>query len=541
MRAISAIPRVLLKNGHRSRFVYLGALGIVGAAWVALVTDAARHYPGQRPLFLLFIVAYVLMALLALPRPRLYVYTFLAAFLFLGFCAKAVAYFALAMALVEPTGSFDGSGRDWDAALVPAIVGCASVILIRFVHLITFRRRRGAALAATAPRWYHRRRIPILVASVSGLVALNVVNLLAAFYQIGVSPRVVLPAHLNVPIEWLFVNGLAMWAATLVGWEAGLVSNRLGPALLIPLAEAVAASSTLSRAAYLFRALPYLLVVEEFPAFFRARLSGRWGALFIVLVPVGLAISLAAVSVLRITVYPLVSQVTPVTVSGATPVPSVPPTAIATVPAATPAATTGLQGGTADPRLRYVGREIGLLIIGRWIGLEGTMSVSSYPQLSLDLLSRALRENPAAGESSIYQHVSGSSYQTTDKYVFLTTPGAIGVLYYSGSSIVLFVGMALLTSLLFFFEVVASYGLANKFSVSIVAIALANAVAQMDFPYLFFVLIVEQSVAVLALSLMGRGIVRRACAYATGRSSSASESISPEGIAASASSRSHQK
>jgi hypothetical protein len=502
MTAVASNPNAPPTNGRDRRLVFLGSLSVFGAASLALVIAATKRYPGQRPEFILFIVAYVLMALLALPKPRSYGYSFLAGFLFLGFCAKAVAYFALGIALVEPTGAFDGSGRAWDVAVVPATMGSAAVITIRIIHLAVFRTHQRTTLPvwSHSPIWYVNLRIPVLIASGGVLAALTVANLLLAFYQVGVTPKAVLPAHLNVPIEWLFVTGFAMWAATLTGWESQLALNRLGPALLIPLAEAVASLVTLSRAAYLFRALPYLMVVGDFPAYFRMHLSGRWRSLLLVLMVAGLVVSLVGVAFLRIATYPLVSQV----VTG--PVPSATPTVIV----ATPTPTSGLQGGVSDPRFRFVGRELSLLIVGRWIGIEGIMSVSSHAGLGVNLFESALRENPAAGEASIYQHISGSSYQTTSNYVFLTTPGAIGVLYYSGSLIVVFAGMAGLTALLISVEMVASYLLGNAFTVSIVAIALANAVAQMNFPYLFVVLVAEQVVAVLVLGVVGGRLLRKA-------------------------------
>jgi len=79
---------------------YLAAIGLVVAALAILVITATLHYPGQPVLFVIFVLAFVCMAMLTLPKPRLYGYTLLALFLFLGFCAKAVAYFAIGIAMV---------------------------------------------------------------------------------------------------------------------------------------------------------------------------------------------------------------------------------------------------------------------------------------------------------------------------------------------------------------------------------------------------------------------------------------------------------
>ena len=486
-------------HGRLARLIRSATLGFLGTLAAAVTFAAAVHYPGKRLLFLIFISAFLFMMMLALLKPRLYAYTFLATFLFLGFCSKTIAFLGFNVALVEPTGRFDGTGRAWDAALAPAIAGCAAIIVARLVHLVISRARRSGPrpatpLGASAPELYARMRVPILAGSVVLFISLNALNLVTATYQVGVSPRVILPGHLNVLAAWLLTSGLAIWVATLVGWETQLPSNRLGSALLVPLAEAIASASTLSRAAYLFRALPYLLVVTEFPSFFRTRLSRGWRAFILLLLPVGFLVSLALVSLLRIVSYPGPSIASAPQVG-----------AVLTTGARPPAAASPLKT-PLEQRIEWGAREISTLIIGRWIGVEGTMSVSSYPDLSISLLARSLRESPSAGEDSLFQHISGSSYKTSARYVFLTTPGAIAVLDYSGSLLVVFAGMALLTTLLFAFEVLASHLLANGFAVSLVAISLAGAVAQMDFPYLFFVLFLEQAVAVTALMILRRAV-----------------------------------
>jgi hypothetical protein len=502
MNNLKTIPHFRTEHSQRLTLVLRICLGLASVIWMALVLAATMAYSGNRFEFLVFALLFMVMVALAIPRPRLYGYTLLAAFLFLGFCAKSVAYLALGIALVEPTGGFDGSGHAWDSALLPAIAGSAGVITIRVVHLATrmSERKADSPFGLRPPAWYQWMRIPVLAASFAGFVVLNGLNLVLALYQIGVIPKLVLPAHLSVVVEWLFVAGLAMWAATLIGWEAQVRSSRLGSLFLIPFGEALASVSTLSRSSYLFRAISYLLVAAEFPGFFRARLTRRWRVLFLVIVPVGLAIAIAGVSLLRISVYPVDSAQTPA-IAGASPGAS---TGSTSSPPAIGNPTPVAQG----TRLQFAVREVGLLIVGRWIGIEGTMAVSSHPGLGVDTLRRALTESPSVGEASFYQHLSGSAYHTTGQYEFLTTPGAIAILDYSGSLAVVATGMGLITALLIAFEMAASRLLGNALTVSIVAMTLANAAVQMQFPYLFFVFLVEQAVALLALGLISRGIWR---------------------------------
>lgn len=504
MNNLETIPSIT-GFGRPLTSVWRIGLGLGAVAWLALVVAATLAYPGNRVEFLVFVFLYTVMAALALPRPRLYGYTFLAGFLFFGFCAKSIAFLSLGIALVEPTGRFNGSGHAWDSALLPAIAGSAAVVTIRLVHLVTRRVKPGPAspFSLPPPAWFLRMRSPVLVASWGSILLLNGLNFLLAFYQIGVIPRLVLPAHLSVIIEWLFVAGLAMWASTLVGWQAQ--SSQLASALLIPFGEALASLSTLSRSAFLFRALSYLLVVANFPAFFRSQLTRRWHMLLLMLVLVGFVVSIAAVTLLRTVVYPLDSSQTPAIAARPTSTP-VAISASTPTPVASPAAVTPVRNTTS--RLNLAVREIGVLVVGRWIGIEGTMAVSSYPGLGIDTFRRALTESPSLGETAFYQRLAGSSYHTSGRYEFLTTPGAIAILEYSGSLAVVAMGMALITALLIAFELAASHLLGNALTVSVVALTLANAVVQMQFPYLFLVFLAEQAVALVALGVLSRGISR---------------------------------
>jgi hypothetical protein len=463
--------------------------------WVAalvaatLTVMAALNYPGQRLIFAVFVLLSCLMVALIVPMPRLYGYTFLAAFLFLGFYAKTVAYLALGIALVEPTGSFNGTGGAWDAAMATAVAGCGGVVVSRLIHLIGARftgdRARDAnRVGLYPPSWYVRHRAAVIGVSMAAIIGFSLLNLFSAFYQVGVAIRLVLPMHLNVVASWLITTGFALWAANLFMWEIGLYPENGGRRLVIPFVEAIMTVSTLSRAAYLFRALSYVAVLANDRNFYRLGLTNHWRRAWLLLLPAGFLLSLIGVSTLRAVIYPSA----PPEVSTAVGPPS--QAGSATQPASRP-----------SQRLGWAAHEISTLVVGRWIGIEGTMAVSSYPDLGLGLFGRAVVEDPRTGESSTYQRISGSVYNTSRQFVFLTTPGAVAILYYSGSIPLVALGMAVVTGLLLIFEVLASRVLANPLAVSILSLSLANAIAQADFPYLLMVAFLEQSAAVLAFGI----------------------------------------
>ncbi|TMH67078.1 MAG: hypothetical protein E6H57_12650, partial [Betaproteobacteria bacterium] len=102
--------------------------GTALAAAIGLAAIAYPLYPGSGLVFLAFNLCFFGLALLILPPPRLYVYTFLAAFLTLGFWAKALVHTIWATGFLEPVGDFANTPNEWDNALVAA--SCAALAVI---------------------------------------------------------------------------------------------------------------------------------------------------------------------------------------------------------------------------------------------------------------------------------------------------------------------------------------------------------------------------------------------------------------------------
>ena len=219
------------------------------------------------PPFLLFEGSFACVLALTIPRPRSYAFTFLAVLLFLGFWVKFNLHTVLGYPFQEPIGNFDGSGATWDRALIMASCGAIGVSIGRLIALGLSsrpRRRCPARDDRPVPGWFSEHRKLVWISTAAGAVVLNAANLAFAFYAIGVDPRLVLPAHANVAVGWLIKLGLALWIATLVHWELRLARARSDSVFLAPIAEAAMTSvSALSRGIYLFRALPYLLVLVD--------------------------------------------------------------------------------------------------------------------------------------------------------------------------------------------------------------------------------------------------------------------------------------
>ena len=108
------------------------------------------------------------------------------------------------------------------------------------------------------------------------------------------------------------------------------------------------------------------------------------------------------------------------------------------------------------------------------------MAVVSYPSKSFDLFYEALIAKSTIGNIDIYQYIANAHYKDMDntKYSFATIPGVMAFFYYSGSYIVVFLGVLILTSLMIMIEKIILYISQITFFVAIIGVSLASSVAQ---------------------------------------------------------------
>lgn len=433
-----------------------------------------------------FNAAFIAMLLLALPRPRFYVYTFLALFLFLGFWAKYWVHGALAFAFIEPIGAFDGSAAAWDRALWLASAGAAGIAAARLAQLIYHRGRGLADILADAagpPRWFVRHRRAVWAAFGLLVVLVDLWNVQAAFYQIGVNPRLVLPLSLNVVMAWLVNIAFALGVAVLVHWE--ITSRGAAGALVAPIVEAVVCSaSTLSRSAYVLHAGPYVLAALERHRELLRLVSRTWRARLAGVIVAGALIALLGVQWLRTAVY----------------------FAPAALPAASSSAAAAQGGFNYLPSMM---EQLPLLLVHRWVGLEGVLAASAHPQIGPELFREALKESPKAGMHSLYQGIARSAYKDSAQFTFLTLPGLIGVLAYSASLAIVFCGAALVSALVLGTEWLAARWTGNPFLLAVAGAAMANVASNLNFPYLAAIFMAELWFTLVVIALLHGGRAER--------------------------------
>ena len=454
----------------------IAAGAVVGAVLIALSLAGLASYTGSTMVFALFCICYLALAILMVPRPRPYVFVFFAAFLLLGFWMKAIAHFVWSTEFVEPIGDFKPDPASWDTGLALATAGAAGVVAARLLHLWLYRLRpdtESSNEVERAPAWFLARRGQVWTLSIALIVVVNAFNFYLSFYQVGVNPKLILPLHLNVPIGWLVNIGFALWVAALVGWDLNAGKGFIG-GFLAAMLEALASSlSAHSRLLFLLHAGPYLLASAE--GWRRLRISlGKRGALALfVCFMLLLAVSLAAISRVRFQEY--------------FEMPKMPPEA------------------EAGYIRAVVERQLGRLLIHRWVGLESVLVVSSVRGRSEALFWALLTDSPRRGGDALFQKAAKVPYATHDpRFTFLTNAGPIALLGFSDSLLAAFAGMALLVLVLLATERAARRFTENPFFVAVAGAALANVANQMTFPYLSLIFLLQLLTAIAFIGWVQR-------------------------------------
>jgi hypothetical protein len=460
--------------------------GYPGSAWPFV------GYPGSAWPFIAFNFTFVVLLLSALPRPRCYTYTFLAILLFLGFWSKLITHFLVPGNngfFIEPVGTFDHMGPNWDRGLNYATAGAAGALVARIVFLFVGRNQQQPdENPRTVPAWYVQARVATWIVTFLVVVSLNAVNYFVAFYQIGVNAQWVLPLHLNVVTAWLINIGFAQWIAALVWWEYCIRGGRAGFALMAPLAEGVIATcSTLSRSVGFLHVVPYLLALIEMHGWKQLLKTRKRKATAMGLLVLSVTI-IAVVQVLRAQTY-----------YGS---PGVKSQFTRQAPADEPEAET--EARYARHVRESMISQLPLLVTQRWVGLEAVLAVSSHPQVGPALFRQALVESPKAGQDSIYQKIAGSRYEKSTGFTFLTLAGIIGFLAYAGSIAVVIVGMCAVTFAVHAIDFAAWRLTGNPFLVSVTGLAIANVLCQMNYPYLTVIFFGQALLALLFIALLQR-------------------------------------
>jgi hypothetical protein len=309
-----------------------------------------------------------------------------------------------------------------------------------------------------------------------------------------------LPLRLHVVLGWLVNIGFALWLAALIWWDQSRDRSSLARTLVAPMLEACLSSvSSFSRLIYPLHAGAYWLALFEHgkqlvSAIRRGPLVALIGCFFLLF-----ALSILVVFALRVQLYYGYETWHSSTESSSAQNAST--GSDTNRSSATAGYSTGLEPTEPFPSHveRTVKVQLPLLFLYRWVGLEGVLTVGAMKNLSPALLVTALTESPKVGARSLYQRAAKAHTHyplDSEKFTFLSNAGPVATLAFSGSLVIVFLGMALIGLVLVLTEEITRSWTGNPFLLAVSGAALASVVSQTTFFYLTLVFLAQMWIAV---------------------------------------------
>lgn len=505
-----------------NRYLHVSALLLVAVATLAAAVD----YPASlAPLLLNGFLAGLLVRSLLSNRTSFFSF-FLLAFLILGCWAKLVLHFILGTQFIEPIGAFDNSSKAWDSAMLALNIAFATLLACQAV---ASRLQPPPVIPIERPRGLLKPSMWLAILLTALLLA---ANFKFAILKVGTEPALKLHSYVYVLVSFMIAWGNLILLATLGYWLVQARQMKLETLFYILILEgAVTAVSMGSRAQMILHvAAPFAVYLVHGRDLVTALRFVQWVRILLVTAVLFVA-SLLLVSADRLQSF---AQARPVVasmaigeqaVSDVKLAPARPSTSLLIAPADSVQAVAGalapalpqlrlitnpvsaapvyakpvpvtvapLEETAEVKRARWKGMlmELSKLVVDRWVGLEGILAVVSHENTGWPLFLRSLAERPEAGTQAIYQRMSNAQYQAFENFTFMTIPGPLAILLYSGNLAVLAAGLTLLFAAGILAERLASQLVGNVFTRATIGVALAYLVVQTNFPRVQMFFLIE--------------------------------------------------
>lgn len=443
-------------------------------------------YKGSFISYLFFDISWLMVLFSALCFSQTYIIFYIQIMLFLGFWLKLMAHLVLGVFFVEPTGYWKQgmvASSSWDQVLTVSGLAACGILFANYLFYYVTKNRADKINTPNVPLWYTKHNKFAWNSLIIVALAVNAFNVMYQMCITGLQPQTILPYHLNALIIGVMVIAIPLCMSTFLGWDNNLKQKQRF--YWVCILAFITSISIASRAIYLFWTVPYILVVISHPQFSFKNIS-LWKNKKLVLTSLLLVLlTLTTVSLLRVHYY-----------------------------TATNLYQTEAIQDTQDEQERLQEQinaqshfrafdQIQKLFVGRWVGIEGVMATTAYKHAGWPFFINSMREKPYVGDIGVYTRVvlKPNKYHDTDKTMFSSLPGLVGILNYSNSAWVIFFGMTGCCLLLCYVELLSNLALRSKFLLSQQGLILGYwCVSGLNIPYLGMINLLECLCVTLFLS-----------------------------------------
>lgn len=372
----------------------------------------------------LFVVSFNFLFYLAYKNVKKFPsFSILSALLWLGFFGKTTLFLTFGHGIKDPIGAFN---NQWDELFTLVFIGVFGLNLAIFFCIKFFPNYFSEKLSLEKAdlKIQFNLNIKMIVIFLVCLVTLAFLNLKFGFILSGLTSVTQMPFKINALIGWMFYLGFSLILAQF--FLSAVNSKKLTLVCLgLLFAEGFFSSVALiSRGTFVFHVIPVLAIIAYNKNFLYLSYKNLVSIFFVLCG--ALFITVGVVTMARNTLYNKYAF------------------------SNSEFSSSFLQNKNKID-LTFINNSvevIGDLLVNRWVGLEGSMAVVSYPEKSFNLFFDSLLRIPKVGVQDVYAKISGLVYEENSKISFSFIPGPIAFLYYSGNFILVFLGLFFLGILL---------------------------------------------------------------------------------------------
>ncbi len=368
--------------------------------------------------------------------------SFFALLIWLGFWFKFTIQISfLKSQFPEGVGLFDYNSSSYDEVLLISSVGILGFLFSKFFRskfLFNYNEFSFDKEIDVYLEFYINFRKKLIGVYVFFIIFFPLMNLIFIFFQKGTVPETILPFGLNNFVNWLLMFGLASITSILVFFEFKFKKKNSNNLLKIGFLENFISSVSILSRAMIFNSTSLLYGYYRLVGFSEIKINKKIFIKYFLIALTFFAISLVVVSKMRQNKeFPVGHKVH------------------AYIPMIE-----NIDKNSNLKTINNISKELNqiiFLIAGRWVGIEGVMTVYSNKNMGWQKFKMSFKDKFNFSNSFYENYVKGSKhvYELNPKIYTVYVPGIIGFLYYSHSLIFLFIAIFILCIICSYIEKIA--------------------------------------------------------------------------------------
>ena len=436
----------LFKNSNK--IIYKFFVSLLLLAIFSLIYLGIQNYSSNKFNYLSFSIISNFLIFFAIRKNAIFFETFFSLLLWLGFWFKFTCTIVFTDGVFrEGVGTFDYSKESFDEVLFVSQIGILSFILSGyFRELFLFKYPKRINFPNIKKNFFSLGRKKIWLIFIIFYILIAFLNFYFKIYQKGLLPIYDINFIISGIFKWLLLFGLSAFSATLIFYEFNFYKKFFFISALLILIETFFTSFSMLSRGMIFNAFALLYGIYKFSNKINSPNHYSYYLKSLAVILVLFYISVSSVNYIRANYFYVGKSVEFVFDKSVI---------------------DKSKQDTKEPKEKKYGTskeinsEILYLIVNRWVGIDGVMSVSSKKDiLSVPFLLSSFKERASKNTPTFYEVTFGLEENEISDELYEnvkgnTLPGILAFSYYSGSYYILFFIVFLLTIISSYIEFIS--------------------------------------------------------------------------------------